>query len=84
MKTTIPTQFCSYEESTKETILHYCKDFIGQGGTILFKEKEFKDFGKLKKYVEQYCTVDVPKMDQELMETIKLWIEDHPSFLTNK
>jgi hypothetical protein len=84
MKTTLPVHFCSYEDKTKETILHYCHDFIGQGGTILFKEKEFKNYDKLKKYLEQYCTIEVPKMEHEIMGIIKLWIEDHPSFLENK
>ena len=81
MKSTIPIHFCSYEDNTKETIFHYCKDFMHQGGTIMFKEKEFKDYHKLRKYIEQYCTIEVPKMEQEIMETIKLWIQDHPSFL---
>lgn len=67
MKTTIPVHFCSYEDQTKDTILHYCKDFIHQGGSILFKEKEFKDYDKLRKYIAQYCTIEVPKMQQDVI-----------------
>lgn len=76
----IPSDYCSLAEKVRTSILELCESIIKNGSTVKFNGKDFRDFNDLKMYLDHYCEIEVPKREEEIIEIIKKWKNDHSSF----
>lgn len=76
----IPSDYCFLPENIKISILELSESIIRKGGTVNFKNKDFKDINELKKYLENYCGTEVKEKEDEIFLNIKKWKSEHQDF----